>query len=114
MGADALQRAGAAAAALHARGIASVVVTAGSAGLAWATAGGSGRLPGQPVAVRNPIGAGDAFMGGLVARLEQGTPFADAVAWGMATSCAAIEQWSPGGASGDRVDHFHAQIGDGS
>lgn len=111
VGAGALERAEAAAAALHGRGIESVVVTAGSAGLAWATADGSGRLPGQPVAVRNPIGAGDAFMGGLVARLEQGTPFAEAVAWGMATSCAAIEQWSPGGASGDRVAHFRDLIG---
>ncbi len=111
VGADALERAEAAAAALHARGIESVVVTAGSAGLAWASAGGSGRLPGRRVVVRNPIGAGDAFLGGLVARLERGTPFAEAVAWGMATSCAAIEQWSPGGASPDRVAHFH---GDGS
>lgn len=108
VGEDALVRAEAAAAALHARGLAQVVVTAGSAGLAWATAEGRGRVPGLSVAVRNPIGAGDAFMGGLVARLERGFPFAEAVVWGMATSCAAIEQWSPGGASADRVEHFHA------
>ena len=113
VGVDALPRAEAAARGLHARGIASVVVTAGSAGLAWATDAGSGSLPGQPVAVRNPIGAGDAFTGGLVARLEQGLGFADAVAWGMATSCAAIEQWSPGGAPADRVEHFHALIAGG-
>lgn len=108
VGADALDRAERAALGLRERGIASVVVTAGAAGLAWASAEGSGRLPGQPVAVRNPIGAGDAFMGGLVSRLEQGTDFAEAVAWGMATSCAAIEQWSPGGAAADRV-HWHRQ-----
>ncbi len=110
VGAGAVERAASAAAALQARGVESVVVTAGSAGLAWATAEGSGRLPGQRVAVRNPIGAGDAFTGGLVARLEQGTPFAEAVAWGMATSCAAIEQWSPGGASAERVEYFHERI----
>lgn len=108
--AGALDRAEAAAAGLHSRGIADVVVTAGSAGLAWAGSQGSGRLAGQQVKVRNPIGAGDAFMGGLVSRREQGHPFVEAAAWGMATSCAAIEQWSPGGASAGRVNHFHDLI----
>lgn len=110
VGSDALQRAEAAAAGLHGLGIAAVVVTAGSAGLAWAGAEGTGSLAGLPVAVRNPIGAGDAFLGGLVSRLEQDVPFAEAVAWGMATSCAAIEQWSPGGADAGRVGYFHDLI----
>jgi sugar/nucleoside kinase (ribokinase family) len=87
-----------------------VVVTAGSAGLAWADSDGAGVLPGQMVAVRNPIGAGDAFLGGLVSRLEAGLRFAEAAAWGMATSCAAIEQWSPGGATARRVAHFHGLV----
>ena len=110
VGDDALARAAEAAAGLHEHGIDAVVVTAGSAGLAWATREGAGVLPGQPVAVRNPIGAGDAFLGGLVSRLEDGLPFAEAAAWGMATSCAAIEQWSPGGAPASRVAHFHHLI----
>ncbi len=110
IGEDALDRAEQAAAGLHGWGIEAVVVTAGSAGLAWATDAGGGRLPGQDVVVRNPIGAGDAFLGGLVSRLEAGCDFAEAVRWGMATSCAAIEQWSPGGARSERVAHFHALI----
>lgn len=111
VGEDALERAASAALGLRSRGLASAVVTAGAAGLAWAAGGESGTLPGLAVDVRNPIGAGDAFMGGLVARLEQGLPFAEAVAWGMATSCAAIEQWSPGGADAARVRHHRARIG---
>ncbi len=111
VGADALDRAARAAAGLRARGLGSVVVTAGSAGLAWSAGDAEGVLTGQQVVVRNPIGAGDAFMGGLVARLEQGLPFGAAVAWGMATSCAAIEQWSPGAADPVRVDHYHDLIG---
>lgn len=110
VGTDALERAATAAAGLRARGIGAVVVTAGAAGLAWAEGDEAGVMAGQSVSVRNPIGAGDAFMGGLVARLEQGVPFAQGVAWGMATSCAAIEQWSPGGADADRVAQFHALI----
>ena len=73
-------------------------------------ADGAGVLPGQKVNVRNPIGAGDAFLGGLVSRLEAGLDFAEAAGWGMATSCAAIEQWSPGGATARRVAHFHHLI----
>ncbi len=107
---DALARAAGAAAGLHDRGIEQVVVTAGSAGLAWATRAGAGVLPGLKVAVRNPIGAGDAFLGGLVSRLEAGLEFGAAAGWGMATSCAAIEQWSPGGATAHRVAHFHDLI----
>lgn len=110
IGDDALARAAGAAAGLHERGIDDVVVTAGSAGLAWATREGAGVLPGQKVDVRNPIGAGDAFLGGLVTRLEAGLDFAEAARWGMATSCAAIEQWSPGGATAQRVAHFHDLI----
>ena len=110
VGDDALARAAGAAVGLHERGIEHVVVTAGSAGLAWATRQGAGVLPGQKVNVRNPIGAGDAFLGGLVSRLEAGLDFADAAGWGMATSCAAIEQWSPGGATAKRVSHFRHLI----
>jgi 1-phosphofructokinase family hexose kinase len=110
VGDDALARAAGAAAGLHVRGIDAVVVTAGSAGLAWVTREGAGVLPGQKVNVRNPIGAGDAFLGGLVSRLEAGFDFAEAAGWGMATSCAAIEQWSPGGAAAKRVAHFHDLI----
>lgn len=110
VGDDALARAAGAAAGLHERGIGAVVVTAGSAGLAWATGDGAGVLPGQKVSVRNPIGAGDAFLGGLVSRLEEGLGFGEAVGWGMATACAAIEQWSPGGATARRVKHFHDLI----
>ena len=110
VGDDALARAARAAAGLHERGIPAVVVTAGSAGLAWSTGDGAGVLRGQEVAVSNPIGAGDAFLGGLVSRLDAGVDFAGAARWGMATACAAIEQWSPGGATAHRVAHFHDLI----
>lgn len=107
--ADALARAEVAARGLRGLGVASVVVTAGSAGAAWADRDGAGTLAGLPVAVRNPIGAGDAFLGGLMARLERGERFADAVAWGMATASAAIEQFCPGAADPARVlVHHHA------
>lgn len=110
VGAGALHRAELAAIKLHSRGVAHVVVTAGAAGVAWATPDRTGKLAGLTVDVRNPIGAGDAFMGGLVAALETGSSFPEAVRWGMATACAAIGQWSPGAASVADTARYHAQL----
>lgn len=109
-GQDALHRAELAAIKLHSRGVGQVVVTAGSAGAAWATSQSTGKLPGIRVEVRNPIGAGDAFLGGLVASLETGSTFPEAVRWGMGTACAAIGQWSPGAASVEDTARYHAQL----
>jgi len=109
-GADALHRAELAAIKLQSRGVHYVTVTAGAAGVAWATPDGTGKLPGIEVEVRNPIGAGDAFMGGMVSWLEVGWSFPEAVRWGMATACAAIGQWSPGAASAEDAARFHARL----
>ncbi len=74
---DARPRAEAAAAALCARGARAAVVTAAAAGAALATAAGDTTwLPAPAVAVRNPIGAGDALLAGLAAALERGEPLA--------------------------------------
>ena len=41
--------------------------------------------------MRNPIGAGDALVGGLALALERGEPFAAAVSAGMACGAASVE-----------------------
>jgi 1-phosphofructokinase family hexose kinase len=86
------QRALAAARALVERGAARAVVTAAEAGAAVAD-GWMARWLAAPVvsAVRNPIGAGDALMGGLALALERGEPFAGAVGIGMACGAASVE-----------------------
>jgi 1-phosphofructokinase family hexose kinase len=82
-----------AARALVARGARRAVVTAAEAGAAVASGEGSGSwLPAPRVAsVVNPIGAGDAFVGGLGLALERGSEFGAAVAAGMATGAASVE-----------------------
>jgi 1-phosphofructokinase family hexose kinase len=81
-----------AARALVARGARRAVVTAAEAGAAIAHAGEAWWLPAPLVAdVVNPIGAGDALVGGLGLALERGEPFASAVAAGMATGAASVE-----------------------
>jgi 1-phosphofructokinase family hexose kinase len=81
-----------AARALVARGARRAVVTAAEAGAAAADGGDVWWVDAPPVAqVRNPIGAGDAFVGGLGLALERGEPFASAVAAGIATGAASVE-----------------------
>jgi 1-phosphofructokinase family hexose kinase len=81
-----------AARALVARGARRAVVTAAEAGAAAAEGGDVWWVDAPRVAlVLNPIGAGDAFVGGLGLALERGEPFASAVAAGMATGAASVE-----------------------
>ena len=50
-----------------------------------------GWIPAPRVTVRNPVGAGDALVGGLGVALERGEPFARAVALGVAAAAASVE-----------------------
>ena len=62
-----------AAARLRERGVRTAIVTAGSQGVAWVEEDGSEHWePSREVALVNPIGAGDSFVGGLAAALEEG------------------------------------------
>jgi 1-phosphofructokinase family hexose kinase len=81
-----------AARALVARGARRAVVTAAEAGAAAAEGGDAWWVDAPRVPhVRNPIGAGDAFVGGMGLALERGEPFASAVAAGIATGAASVE-----------------------
>ncbi len=92
-------------------GMPRVIVSAAAAGLAWADEHGSGTVPAAHVAqIANPAGAGDALLGGTVARLEAGAQFGDAVVWGAATAAAAITQWMPGKADAAQVEQFHLEL----
>jgi 1-phosphofructokinase family hexose kinase len=86
------ERALAAARALVERGARRAVVTAAAAGAAVADGAEAWWVAGLSViSVRNPIGAGDALVGGLALALERGEPFAEAVAAGMACGAASVE-----------------------
>jgi 1-phosphofructokinase family hexose kinase len=86
------ERATAAARALVERGAARTVVTAAEAGAAVVD-GWMARWVGAPAVsqVRNPIGAGDALVGGLALALERRAQFSEAVALGMACGAASVE-----------------------
>lgn len=75
------------------RGVQTVIVTLGGAGIVWATAAGtSGQLAAYPVTAIDTVAAGDAFNGGLVAALVDGLPLETALHWGMAAGALATTQ----------------------
>lgn len=110
-GDSALTDAEVAARTLAAAGIPAAVVTAGSAGAAWATAGASGTQAALAVETLNPIGAGDAFLGGILAHIDDApADIADAVAWGAATAASAVRHTVPGQADAAEVIEFHRRL----
>ena len=105
--AEVRQRAAVAAAGLVARGARTAIVTAGSAGAAVLVDGGEPRWhPAPRVEVRNPIGAGDALVGGLCAGLERGEPPDTAVALGLATAAASVETAKAGAIDPSRAEEL--------
>ncbi len=90
------------AAATALEGVAHVVVSLGSAGALWAS-GEQAWLATPPVIQeRNPIGAGDSLVGGLVWGLSQGWSPADALPWAVA--CGAATASRDGTAVGTREE----------
>jgi 1-phosphofructokinase family hexose kinase len=81
-----------AAAALVDRGARGAIVTAAAAGAAVADRGAQAAWIAAPrVAVRNPVGAGDALVGGLGVALERAEPLRRAAAFGVAAGAASVE-----------------------
>jgi 1-phosphofructokinase family hexose kinase len=100
-----------AARALVQRGARRAVVTAAAAGAAVCDGNESWWVPAAAVAeVRNPIGAGDALVGGLALALERGESFAAAVAAGMATGAASVETDVAGTVVPERVAALLAAV----
>ena len=60
------------------------------------------RIAAAPVKARNPIGAGDAFAGGLLAAVNAGRPLEEACRWGSAAGAASVE--STGGPAAIEFD----------
>ena len=102
-------RAEAAALELVARGARHAVVTAAAAGAAVGGPDGAWWMDAPRVAVvRNPIGAGDALVGGLAVGLERGSAFGDAVALGVACGAASVETDTAGVVVARRVAELAA------
>jgi 1-phosphofructokinase family hexose kinase len=89
---DAGDRARRAARALVGRGARTAIVTAGAAGAAAAWGDGERVVEAVPVAVKNPIGAGDVFLAGLACALDAGRSLGAAIAFAMGAAAAGVER----------------------
>ena len=102
------ERARLAARSLRAAGARRAVVTAGAYGAAYADDAGELWWDAPPVAVVNPIGAGDAFVGGVADHLARGAGWRDAVRRGVLVASAAVEHPHAGRVDPDRVGQLVA------
>jgi 1-phosphofructokinase family hexose kinase len=96
---------------LVARGAGTAVVTAGSAGIAVATRSERRWVEAARVVVRNPIGAGDSLVAGLVGTLERGESLHRAVLIGVAAAAASVETNVAGVVGPERVQAIVTQLG---
>ncbi|HET9626257.1 MAG TPA: 1-phosphofructokinase [Kofleriaceae bacterium] len=78
-----------AAAALHARGVAHVVISLGRRGALLSDGRATWRARPPVIAERSPVGAGDAMVAGMVWGLAQGMPAERALRWAVASGAAA-------------------------
>jgi len=78
----------AAAAELRRMGAQNVVISMGKAGALLQTAEGTWLTHSPKIQEKNPIGAGDSMVGGLVWALSQGIPLREALGWGVASGAA--------------------------
>jgi 1-phosphofructokinase family hexose kinase len=76
------------AAAIRALGAQNVVISLGKAGALLQTASSTWLVHSPAVTERNPIGAGDSMVGGLVWALTRGQKLPDALGWGVASGAA--------------------------
>ena len=90
----------AAAKSMQKSGIAHVVVSLGKAGTLLVDEQGIWRAAAPRIEERNPIGAGDSLVGGLVWGLSEGLAVAEALRWG--TACGAATASLSGTAVGSR------------
>jgi 1-phosphofructokinase family hexose kinase len=69
-------------------GASTAIVTAGSRGAVAVSEDGAWWCWPPPTTVVSSVGAGDAFLAGLLAKLDDGTDLQEALAWGTATGAA--------------------------
>ncbi|MCB8969122.1 MAG: 1-phosphofructokinase [Chloroflexota bacterium] len=100
----------AAAQAMQRSGVDNVIVSLGKKGALLADAESVWLAASPQIEEKNPIGAGDSMVGGLVWGLSQGLPLPQALRWGIA--CGAATASMSGTAVGDRelVESLAAQV----
>jgi 6-phosphofructokinase 2 len=87
-----------------------VAVSLGREGAILGTGDGVIRLPAPPVQARSAVGAGDAFLAGLVLGLARGLPDRGALALGVAAGSAAVVTYGTAQVQEANVDQLYREL----
>lgn len=100
----------AAAAQIRRLGVQNVIVSMGKTGALLHTAEGTWLTHSPKIQEKNPIGAGDSMVGGLVWALTQGIALKEALGWGVASGAATASL--PGTEVGSRplIEQLYSQV----
>jgi fructose-1-phosphate kinase PfkB-like protein len=91
-------------------GVQNVIVSLGKSGALLHTADGTWLTHSPKIKEKNPIGAGDSMVGGLVWALTEGIPLKEALGWGVASGAATASL--PGTEVGSRslIEELYSQV----
>jgi tagatose 6-phosphate kinase len=92
------------------RGVEMVVLTLGDRGAIVKTTAGFYRAPSILVAVVNPVGSGDAFLGGLVYGMVSSFPVEESLRWAVAAGASNALVWEAGRVDRAQVETLKAQV----
>jgi len=99
-----------AAAEIRLMGAQNVVISMGKAGALLQTGQGTWLVRSPVVQEKNPIGAGDSMVGGLVWALTENFPLQEALGWGVASGAATASQGGTEVGSRERIEHLVGQV----
>jgi 1-phosphofructokinase family hexose kinase len=99
-----------AAAEIRKMGAQNVVISMGKAGALLHTNEGTWQVSTPKVQEKNPIGAGDSMVGGLIWALTQGHSLREALSWGVASGAATASQGGTGIGSRALIEELAAQV----
>jgi len=99
-----------AAAALRDLGAQNVVVSLGKKGALLHTADGTWQAHSPRIQEKNPIGAGDSMVGGMVWSLSQGHALKDALGWGIASGAATASLSGTEVGTRESIEALHQRV----
>ena len=91
-------------------GAQNVVISMSKAGALLQTSKGTWMVRNPTIEEQNPIGAGDAMVGGLVWALAQGLPWKEAVRWGAAAGTATASLAGTAVGSRQQIEELFVQV----
>ncbi len=107
---DTLDQLTAAAATLRGFGAQNVVVSLGKEGALLHTAEGTWQVRSPKIQEKNPIGAGDSMVGGIVWALSQGHSLNEALGWGIASGAATASLSGTEVGARESIEALHQRI----